>query len=133
MNLLLDTHVWIWSQEAPDRLGERTRKLLINPAAALNVSTISTLEIARLIDGGLLDLSGTIETWVRRSLEYIQARSIDLSHEIAIAAYALPAGFHKDPADRVLAATARVLDLEFVTADERILAYRHIRTIDARL
>lgn len=47
-------------------------------------------------------------------------------------AYRLPGKFHKDPADRLLVATARVHDLTFVTADERILAYRGVRTLDAR-
>ena len=46
-------------------------------------------------------------------------------------AYALPGTFHRDPADRVLVATARRDGLTLVTADDRILAYPHLRTQDA--
>ena len=47
-------------------------------------------------------------------------------------AYALPGAFHKDPADRILVATAREHLLTLVTADERILAYDGVETLDAR-
>lgn len=133
VSLLLDTHVWIWSQEAPEKLGPIVRRRLLSPTETLSVSTISTLEIARLIDGGLLVLSGDLMAWAKQSLEFLQARTIDLSHDIAIGAYTLPSGFHKDPADRILVATAKLLSLELVTADERILAYPHVRCVDARL
>jgi PIN domain nuclease of toxin-antitoxin system len=50
-----------------------------------------------------------------------------------IEAYALPQPFHRDPADRLLAATARRHELTLVTADERILAYPAVATIDVRV
>ncbi|MFM9197801.1 MAG: PIN domain-containing protein [Planctomycetia bacterium] len=62
----------------------------------------------------------------------MEARSIDVDHRVAIEAYKLPGRFHKDPADRMLVATARINDLTLVTADERILAYREVRSLDAR-
>ena len=132
MSLLLDTHVWIWSQEDPEQLGSHTRFRLADPKEKLFISTISTLEIARLIQGGLLELKGPLKVWIHRSLELIQAHTLDLTHDIAIAAYALPSGFHKDPADRILVATARTRNLTLVTADERILAYPHAPCLDAR-
>ena len=55
-----------------------------------------------------------------------------MSHEVAMEAYALPGTFHRDPADRVLVATARRDGLTLVTAGARILAYPHVRTQDAR-
>ncbi len=58
--------------------------------------------------------------------------TLEVSHEIAAAAYSLPSGLHKDPADRILVATARLHDLTLLTADERILDYGDIRTLDAR-
>jgi PIN domain nuclease of toxin-antitoxin system len=60
------------------------------------------------------------------------ARTVELSHAIALAAYRLPAWAHRDPADRILAATARAQGLTLVTADERILAYRAVQSLDAR-
>jgi PIN domain nuclease of toxin-antitoxin system len=69
---------------------------------------------------------------VQGTLDSLHCSSIELSHEIAAAAYDLPEGLHHDPADRILVATARLLGLTLVTADERILAYPHARVLDAR-
>lgn len=132
MSFLLDTHVWIWTQEQPDAIGTKARSLLETTGDDLCVSVISTLEIARLISGGLLELKGSLDRWVRSAVDSIEARSIDVDHRIAIEAYKLPGRFHKDPADRMLVATARINGLTLVTADERILAYRAVRTLDAR-
>jgi PIN domain nuclease of toxin-antitoxin system len=54
-----------------------------------------------------------------------------LTHDIAVLAYALPGSFHKDPADRILVATAIHHGLTLVTADERILAYAQVMTLAA--
>ena len=72
----------------------------------------------------------------RVEIEYadgsLAVQTVELSHPIAILAYALPGTFHKDPADRILVATAIHQGLTLVTADERILAYRNAMTLDAR-
>jgi len=132
VSFLLDTHVWIWTQEQPDAIGAGSRALLETTTDELCVSAISSLEIARLVAGGLLELRGRLDRWVRSAVDSIEARSIDVDHRVAIEAYKLPGRFHKDPADRLLVATARLHDLTLVTADERILAYRSVRTLDAR-
>jgi PIN domain nuclease of toxin-antitoxin system len=132
MSLLLDTHVWIWSQEAPDRIGVSARTRLADPDERLYVATISSLEIARLIDVGLLELEGELDRWVRDSTDALQCCTLEMSRAVAIGAYGLPGAFHKDPADRILVATARKHDLTLVTADERLLAYDAVRTLDAR-
>lgn len=132
MSFLLDTHVWVWTQERPDAIGTKARALLETTSDELCVSAVSSLEIARLLSGGLLEIKGSLDRWVRAALDSIEARSIDIDHRIAIEAYKLPGRFHKDPADRLLVATARINDLTLVSADERILAYRAVRTLDAR-
>jgi PIN domain nuclease of toxin-antitoxin system len=132
VSFLLDTHVWIWTQEQPDAIGTKARALLEKTSDELCVSPVSSLEIARLVSGGLLELKGRLDRWIRTAIDTIEARSIDVDHRIAVEAYALPGRFHKDPADRMLVATARIHDLTLVTADERILAYRAVRTLDAR-
>ena len=132
MNYLLDTHTWIWSQESPEKLGAQATKALTDPAQRLYVSTISTLEIARLIAVGMIELSGRLETWISRSLGLLNGNTIELSHPIAVGAYGLPKGFHRDPADRILVATARIHRTTLLTADQRILKYRHVRSQDAR-
>lgn len=132
MSFLLDTHVWIWTQEQPDSIGSGARVLLETTTDELCVSAVSSLEIARLVAGGLLELRGSLDRWVRAAVDSIEARSMVVDHRVAIEAYKLPGRFHKDPADRLLVATARLHDLTLVTADERILAYRSVRTLDAR-
>lgn len=82
--------------------------------------------------GDRLTLTGRLETWISESLNALLAETVPLTHEIAIAAYNLPGKFHRDPADRMLVATAVVHDLTFMTADERILAYPHLVSLDAR-
>lgn len=131
-SLLLDTHVWIWSQERADLLGPETKRLLTDPQVALYVSTASTLEVARLVAIGTIELAEPLISWVTTTLDSLSCRTIQISHAIAAEAYALPPGFHKDPADRIIAATARVEQLTVLTADERILDYPHVETFDAQ-
>lgn len=132
MSYLLDTHVWIWTQEQPETIGAKTRALLETTSDDLCVSAVSSLEIARLLSGRLLELQGNLDRWVRTAIDSIEARSLDVDHRVAIEAYKLPGRFHKDPADRMLVATARIHGLTLVTADERILSSRAVRTLDAR-
>ena len=132
MKVLLDTHSWIWAEEDDASLGAATHKQLLRRETEIFVSTISTLEIAQLLFRGRLSLHVPIAEWVKRSFENLEAESIELSNDIAAAAYSLPGALHGDPADRILIATARLAKLTLVTADARILAYPHVATIDAR-
>jgi PIN domain nuclease of toxin-antitoxin system len=128
---LLDTHVWIWSQENPERLGTKTRRELANLDAERFVSPISTVEIARLVHIGLLRLKHAFAEWKNLSLANLNAETVGLTHEIAWDAYNLPGKFHNDPADRVLVATARIERLTLVTADDLILKYPHVKALCA--
>lgn len=132
MQLLLDTHVWIWSQNAPAKLGARTQRALLDENNQNLISTISTLELARLASMRAISLQVPIAHWIDEALRALDAATVEVSHAIAIEAYALPGDFHKDPADRMLVSSARLGGYTLVTADERILAYRDVKTLDAR-
>ena len=132
MRVLLDTHVWVWTQEQPERLGSRTKRMLIGSEHENWVCPISTLEISRLIAVGDIRLSIPLGEWIAQSMAELSAQTVSVGHEVAMEAYALPGTFHRDPADRVLVAAARRNALTLVTADDRILAYPHVRTQDAR-
>ncbi len=132
MRLLLDTHVWIWSQVSPDRIGTNTQTELLNSANALFVSPVSTLEISRLCFLKRLQLTMGLKSWVAKSLEFLKAQTVDFSHDIGVESYNLPEPFHRDPADRMLVATARLHGLQLVTVDENLLHYSHVATLDAR-
>jgi PIN domain nuclease of toxin-antitoxin system len=132
VSYLLDTHIWIWSQENPEQLGQKSRRELADIAQERFVSAISALEIARLIHLGLLRLRHRFAEWKQFSLDELNGATLDVSHEIAWEAYNLPGKFHNDPADRVLVATARIANLTLITADDLILRYPHVKTLSAK-
>ncbi len=135
--LLLDTHVWIWfAQGDSTRLSLRPR-IAIEAASAsggLAVSAISVWEIGMLEAKGRLVLGMTCEKWIENALGLPGLRLIGLDPGIAIASSRLPGELHGDPADRILAATARARNAVLMTADERLIAYGNagfIRVVDA--
>ncbi len=132
MNLLLDTHVWVWAIEAPERLGPKTRRRLAAPANPRAICAVSALELARLAWAGDLLLQMPLPEWVRQTLADLRADSLPVTPEIALEAYRLPEPFHRDPADRQIVACARLHQLTLATADERILKWKHVATVDAR-
>jgi PIN domain nuclease of toxin-antitoxin system len=132
VKVLLDTHVWVWTQEQPERLGPRTRQLLVGVEHENWVCPISTLEISRLVAVGNIRLSIPLGEWIAQSMVELAAQTASVTHEVAIEAYALPGRFHRDPADRLLVAASRRNGFSLATADDRILAYPHVRTLDAR-
>ncbi len=101
MRYLLDTHVWIWSQESPERLGHQTRRALNDLTQERFVSAISTFEIARMMQADRLRFKHPFPQWKDLSLGNLHALTLTLTHEIAWEAYQLPGHFHSDPADRV--------------------------------
>ena len=132
MKYLLDTHVWIWAFEGSNRLGIKCRKALAVPSAERLVSPVSTMEIARLVARGEIELACPLQEWVARSMTALKLRTIELDHASAIEAYTLPEPFHQDPADRLLVAAARVHDLRIATADSRILQYGSVASLHAQ-
>ena len=97
------------------------------------ITPVSTLEIARLIDGGDFAINCSLAEWIEQSIGDLKLKSREVSHEIAMKAYQLPGSFHRDPADRQIVAAAICHGLILMTADERILQYPAVKTLDARL
>jgi PIN domain nuclease of toxin-antitoxin system len=128
MNLLLDTHIWLWVVQDPKRLGRRLLQELKNEANQLWLSPISTWEVLTLNFKGRIRLHGDLAEWLARATA--GTHEAPLTHEIALAARQL--SLHQDPADRILAATAQVLDLTLATADQRLLGLGDIRTLANR-
>lgn len=128
MRLLLDTHIWLWLLGDPKVLGRRTFQELKNEKNELWLSPISTWEALTLNSKGRIHIRGDLTEWLARATA--GTKEAPLTHEIALVARQLP--LHQDPADRFLAATAQVLDLTLVTADERLLGIGSIRTLSNR-
>ena len=128
MKLLLDTHIWLWTLQDPKRLGRRTLQHIKDEANELWLSPISTWEALILNFKGRIHIKGDLTEWLAQAIA--GTREAPLTHEIALVARQL--SLHQDPADRILAATAEVLDLTLVTADERLLGLGNIKTMANR-
>ena len=120
MKLLLDTHIWIWSLFAPDKLTGTVTGHLESPANELWLSPISVWETLLLVERGRLKVRGQPAAVVNDMLKTGPFREAPVTHAVAMHSrrVQLP---HDDPADRFLAATAVVYDLTLVTADDRML------------
>jgi PIN domain nuclease of toxin-antitoxin system len=125
----LDTHIWYWSLIEPARLGRRVRNELTKAQNELWLSPVSTWEILLLNSKGRIRFHENPSNWVAWATANF--REAPLTHEIVLAAHQLPLSF-SDPANRFLAATAQVLDLTLVTADERLLGLGEIKTLANR-
>ncbi len=120
MKLLLDTHIWIWSLFAPDKLTGNVAGHLESPANELWLSPISVWETLLLVERGRLKVRGHPAAVVNDMLKTGPFREAPVTHAVAMHSrrVQLP---HNDPADRFLAATAVVYELTLVTADDRML------------
>jgi PIN domain nuclease of toxin-antitoxin system len=128
LNLLLDTHIWIWSKLEPARLGRRVRAELSESDNELWLSPVSVWEALTLMQKGRIRVDDPF-VWVERAAE--QLREAPLTQEIVRIGMALLLP-HADPADRFLAATAKVLKLTLVTADQSLLGLGEIATLANR-
>jgi PIN domain nuclease of toxin-antitoxin system len=122
---LLDTHVWIWLMTNSPSLKDRHHETLAlaQQRGALYLSAISIWEVARLESEGATFTRGGVETWMDRSLGDGSLLLVDVSVEVLIASTRLPGDIHGDPADRMLAATARVHGFILMTHDDLLLKY----------
>ncbi|MBX3147992.1 MAG: type II toxin-antitoxin system VapC family toxin [Gemmatimonadales bacterium] len=121
MNLLLDTHIWIWSLLEPEQLGPELREALESVGSELWLSPVSVWETVMLIERGRLQVPGDAADWIDRMIRRAPIREAPFTFEVALESRR--AGLaHQDPADRLLAATAKVHGLTLVTADERLLS-----------
>jgi PIN domain nuclease of toxin-antitoxin system len=134
--LLLDTHAVIWM--AQGTIDKRVAAI-INGAAAVDgvlVSVVSAWEIGLLARPrapgiGQLSFLPDPASWFAQLLTLKGVRLAPLTPDIAIAASFLPGSFHKDPADRLLVATARSFDIPIVTQDTAILRYAEVGNVQA--
>ncbi|HNI35985.1 MAG TPA: type II toxin-antitoxin system VapC family toxin [Microthrixaceae bacterium] len=124
--LLLDTHVLLWANAAPERLGRNTVAEITQIGSNLFVSAVTVAEIAIKRSIGKLRMTLAISDL----LAPLDARELALSMAHAEALERLPM-LHRDPFDRLLAAQASCDGLTLVTADDRLLAYP-VATLDAR-
>ncbi|MXW77598.1 MAG: type II toxin-antitoxin system VapC family toxin [Gemmatimonadetes bacterium] len=126
---LLDTHAWIWALEAPEKLPDPIRAMLLEPDhLPFGLAAISPWEVAKKASKGLLQLSMPVRQWVAHATQAPFIELLPLSVDIALESAHLPAPFHKDPADQMIVATARMHSLVLISADQRLRDYPHVQT-----
>ncbi|MCY7376252.1 MAG: type II toxin-antitoxin system VapC family toxin [Pyrinomonadaceae bacterium] len=127
---ILDTHIWIWLVDQNPQLTKKFAEAIRQDETdGLGASVISCWEAAKLVEAGRLQLSLTIEDWIEAALNHPNLRLLELTPEIVVASTKLPSGFHKDPADQMTVATARIYNVPLVTMDEKIRNYPHVKLL----
>jgi len=110
------------------RLQSRHRDLLDHGAdRVFGVSIISCWEVAKLVEYGRLKLDRAVGLWIESALAEPGVSLLHLNPQIVVESTQLPQPFHRDPADQLLVATARVLQCPIMTEDGKIAAYPHVR------
>lgn len=120
MNLLLDTHIWIWNHLEPWKISSEVNGILAVTENELWLSPISIWELLVLLEKKRLHIDKDLHDWIEESKRELLLREAPLSWEVADhLRFTLLK--HSDPADRFLVATAIVYDLTLVTADEQLM------------
>jgi PIN domain nuclease of toxin-antitoxin system len=125
--IILDTHIWVWWVDGGAQLPADYAALLQAEASAgFGVCAISCWEVAKLVELGRLQFAVPVEQWLPQALRP-PVHLLPLSPEVAVGSTQLPGTFHRDPADQLIVATARLYDCPLVTLDRLIRAYPHVR------
>lgn len=126
--IVLDTHIWVWWVHNDPQLPQVYRVYIQEKEAeGLGVSAISCWEVAKLVEYGRLSLPVGLDQWFAQAMAYPGVQLIPLTPQIAVASTQLPPPFHKDPADQIIVATARVYNCPVVSLDGKIQKYPHVQ------
>jgi PIN domain nuclease of toxin-antitoxin system len=131
---LADTHTWIWSVLDHPRLSRRARTILSAATVdePIGLAAISLKEGAWHLAHGRIAVAaeaGPWPLWLRNAASRPELRILELTVDVAIESEHLGEGFPADPADRLIAGTARVHGLTLVTADRAIRKSDVVRTL----
>lgn len=123
---LLDTHAWVWWICGDPRLTARERNALDNlpPSERPVLAEISLWEVAMLVERGRLELDMDLEHWLAVASAPATVELARVTPAVAAEVARLPDKFHRDPADRLIVATARVRKLRVLTRDRKISGAR---------
>jgi PIN domain nuclease of toxin-antitoxin system len=119
---MLDTHAWVWWLDQDARLGRATLRALdeLPPDGRPYVCAISLWEVAMLVERKRLSFDMPLREWLETATHPRAVRTVGIDPAVAAEVAALPATFHRDPADRIIVSTCRTLGAPIVTHDRRI-------------
>ena len=129
--IVLDTHTLVWWVSGDSRLSTKAKTAIDTERhdGEILVSAISAWECVMLARAGRLVLSMDTVTWLDTVSQVPGLRFVPVDTPIAIQSVELPGEFHKDPADRMIVATARRFSAALITADSKIRNYPHVQTV----
>jgi PIN domain nuclease of toxin-antitoxin system len=131
MPILLDTHAWVWWATEDARLSKKAasaiQRATLDEGASL--SMISIWEIAKKVEKQQLVLDRPLRHWIEQAVGLPGLMLVELTPAILLESCALPQPFHGDPADQMIAATARNLGATLVTRDAQLRRYPHVHTL----
>lgn len=131
--IVLDTHALIWWVNDDSQLSPNAKAAIEHEQqdedGIILVSAISAWEIALLVGRDRLTLGMNLDDWLGTVSEIEGVRFEPVDEVVAVESTRLPGDFHKDPADRMITALARHFNVPLITADAKLLAYKHVRSV----
>jgi PIN domain nuclease of toxin-antitoxin system len=128
--ILLDTHVWWWALNEPGKLSDKAHKIIRKtPPDQRAIASISMWEFAMMVSNGKVEIRIPPNQWLDHAVNQTGLEVFDLSPKVASESCNLPGEFHKDPADRIIVATARINNLTLITKDKKIIKYPYVKAI----
>lgn len=130
--IVLDTHTLIWWIDNPQKLSIKAKKAIEkekHKEKSILVSSMSVFEIFLLTKKDRLVLSGSPDAWLERIESLPSVKFVPIDNKIAAQSVNLPDFLNKDPADRMIVATAREYGATLITSDKKILNYKHVQTL----
>jgi PIN domain nuclease of toxin-antitoxin system len=129
--ILLDTHVLVWLVGQPEKLSKPAASAIRRARSSdgLSIADITICELAFLFSRGVLQSRGTVENTVRNLLDRSGVTVKTITPEIAAIATQFPNDYPRDPADRLIGATALAEGLALITRDESIRKSPLLKTI----
>lgn len=129
--IIVDTHILLWWKLDDDSLQTEYKAILEDSSTEMiGISAVSLMEIICLYDRQRINLPEVPYSWIAGVMTEPKIAVIPISAQIAIDAFRLPGDFHKDPADRIIVASARILNCPILSQDAKILNYSHVKQIN---
>jgi PIN domain nuclease of toxin-antitoxin system len=129
--ILLDTHVLVWFVSNPELLSKYVLKTIESSmnSGSVFISSMSIWEIALLVKHQRIVLEMALDTWIGKVEDLPFISFVPVDNKIAYRSVHLQEPFHKDPADRIIVATALEIGAAVISKDEKIRSYNAVKTI----